>query len=404
MDDQACRSHKKMDHMMVEAFGKHWGNHSSFKVGVIDRSGHPTFTVNHFNGPVTYSSEGFLERNLDSLNPDFISLLHGSMLGTTDGTEGAGSINPFPIKLMRTPSTRRKATVKQMAMLRKDGAVKEQDREEDDAPNASSGLMPCIAGEFRAALDTLFDMLSETQSWFIFCVNPNNSQLPNQLEGWSVKGQIRSLGLTEVSKRNVNVFEVGLTPEEFCARYKDLMAKLGVVDGSAKEKVEQTRNILGLQEIDMVLGQYKVFLSQAAFHSLEDRICALDAEAGIDVHSIGDPYTPYASPGLPPDDYADTFSQEASQAHVPLVANASPFQCGEFPNDNKYEDRKPFHSDNFDNRSRLTSNWEETNSNYGSESYAPSRNMFQNARLQYLGVVITFLFELPKQCLRRSPQ
>ncbi|KAG6377243.1 hypothetical protein JVT61DRAFT_1298 [Boletus reticuloceps] len=33
----------------------------------------------------------------------------------------------------------------------------------------------------------------------------------------------------------------------------------------------------------------------------------------------------------------------------------------------------------FDNQSRLTSNQEETNSNYGSESYAPSRNMFRNA-------------------------
>ena len=30
---------------------------------------------NHFNGPVTYSSEGFLVRNLDALNPDFVSLL-----------------------------------------------------------------------------------------------------------------------------------------------------------------------------------------------------------------------------------------------------------------------------------------------------------------------------------------
>ena len=60
---------------------------------------------------------------------------------------------------------------------------------------------------------------------------------------------------------------------------------------------------------------------------------------------------------------------------------ASPFQCGEFYDD-KYinEDQKSFCSDNFDSHiSRLTSNWEETNSNYGSESYAPSRNMFQNA-------------------------
>ena len=60
------------------------------------------------------------------------------------------------------------------------------------------------------------------------------------------------------------------------------------------------------------------------------------------------------------------------------MANASPFQRGDFYDD-EYEDRKSFRSDDFDNRSRLTSNREETNSNYGSESYAPSRNMFQNA-------------------------
>ncbi|KAF8141128.1 P-loop containing nucleoside triphosphate hydrolase protein [Boletus edulis] len=371
MDDQARRSHKKTDLTMVEAFGKRWGNHSSFKVGPVDRSGSPAFTVNHFNGPVSYSSEGFLERNLDSLNPDFVSLLRGSLAG-------AGSANPFvkgltivsaqqPVKPMRTPSTRRKGTVKRMATLREDSAVEEQEREDNDAPNSSSGLTPCVAGEFRAALGTLFETLSETQSWFVFCANPNDSQLPNQLEGRSIKGQIRSLGLTEVSKRNVNVFEVGLTLDEFCTRYGEPMAKMGVMDGSAKEKVEQTGNVLGLQETDIVLGQYKVFLSQAAFHSLEDRLQRnrlrdAEAEAGLDVRSIGDPYAPYASPGLPPDDYADPYNQVSSQAHVPLVANPSPFQRGNLYKDD-YEDRKSF----------------QTNSNYGSESYAPSRNMFQNA-------------------------
>jgi hypothetical protein len=55
-----------------------------------------------------------------------------------------------------------------------------------------------------------------------------------------------------------------------------------------------------------------------------------EAEAGIDARSIGDPYAPYASPGLPPDDYADPYNQESSQAHVPLVVNTSPFQHGDF--------------------------------------------------------------------------
>ena len=39
------------------------------------------------------------------------------------------------------------------------------------------------------------------------------------------------------------------------------------VDGSAKEKVEQTSNTLGLQEIDMVLGQYKVIFRVPICHT-----------------------------------------------------------------------------------------------------------------------------------------
>ncbi|KAF9235745.1 P-loop containing nucleoside triphosphate hydrolase protein [Melanogaster broomeanus] len=347
MDDQARRSYKKTDHTMVEAFGERWGNHSSFKIGTLDHSGFPTFTVNHFSSPVAYSAEGFLDRNLDALNPDFVSLLRVSSTNVSDGAEGAGSINHFvkgiflgkaiatqahpknedtivsaqqTIKPMRAPSTRRKGTIKRMPMLREDSAVEEQERDEEDPPN-----------------------------------------LPNQLEGRSVKGQVRSLGLPEIAKRNVNVFEVGMTPDEFCGRYKELIGKIDVADGSAREKVERTREMLGLKEFELVLGQYKVFLSQAAFHSLEDHIRSLDveeqkqnrlrdteAEAGVDVRTR------------------------------PLVSNASPFQRADLYDD-EYDERKSFRSDDFDARSRLTSNRDESNSNYGTESYAPSRNMFQNA-------------------------
>ena len=277
MDDQARRAPKKTDQSMVEAFHKRWGNHSSFKTGPIDRSGFPTFTVNHYNGPVTYSSEGFLERNLDAVNPDFVSLLRGA----TDALEGSGSINPFVkglfstkaiatqahprneetivsaqqvVKPMRAPSMRRKNTVRRMATV-KEGADAEEPREEDDT---HVGGTPCVAGEFRAALDTLFETLDETQAWHVFCVNSNDSQLPNQLEGRSVKGQVRSIGLTEIARRCVNVFEVGMTPEEFCDRYKEALDDANVEDGDPKDRVESAAMAFGLGEADAVLGQHKV--------------------------------------------------------------------------------------------------------------------------------------------------
>ncbi|KIK78104.1 hypothetical protein PAXRUDRAFT_774698, partial [Paxillus rubicundulus Ve08.2h10] len=79
MDDQVCQSHKKMDHTMVEAFGKCWGNHLLFKVGTI-----------------MDCSRGFLEQSPDTLNPNFVFLLphKASSHGSYDG-EGTGSINPL---------------------------------------------------------------------------------------------------------------------------------------------------------------------------------------------------------------------------------------------------------------------------------------------------------------------
>jgi myosin heavy subunit len=66
-----------------------------------------------------------------------------------------------------------------------------------------------------SALDTLFETIEETQSLYVSCVNPNDSQLPNQFEGRSVKGQVKAVGMTEMARRCVNVFEVGVTWRNF---------------------------------------------------------------------------------------------------------------------------------------------------------------------------------------------
>lgn len=72
--------------------------------------------------------------------------------------------------------------------------------------------------------------------------------------------------------------------------------------------------------------------------------------------------------------YTDNYN--TSNQALPLVANASPFQRAEMYDD--YDERKSLQSEEFDNRSRFTSQRDDSDSHYGSESYAPSRNMFQN--------------------------
>lgn len=290
MDDQARRMPKKTDHTMVEAMGKRWGSHSSFKVGQMDRSGFPTFTINHYNGPVTYSAEGFLEKDTDALNPDFVSLLRGAA-GEFDedrqqvhhvaGTE-AGSNNPFvrglfsakaiatqahprheetivsaqqSMKPMRQPSTKRKMSVRRKPTASMEPTIKE---DEELADEVTHGVR-CVAGEFKAALDTLFDTMDDTNAWYIFCIAPNDAQLPNQVEGRMVKAQVRNIGLPEMARRAGTVFEVSMSPSEFLDRYKDQLALLNVaVDGGEKDRVELARQSLGLDEKEVVVGAHKV--------------------------------------------------------------------------------------------------------------------------------------------------
>ena len=95
----------------------------------------------------------------------------------------------------------------------------------------------------------------------MFCITPNDSQLPNQLERRSVKGQVRSLGLAEIVKRCVTMFEVNMTLEEFQNRCRSLLTMLGIHEGTAREQVEQVRTALGLLEKDVVLGLNQVRIS-----------------------------------------------------------------------------------------------------------------------------------------------
>lgn len=75
----------------------------------------------------------------------------------------------------------------------------------------------------------------------------------------------------EVMKINVTIFEAlaGLTPDEFCTWYKKLLVQINIMHGLMKEKVKhwQMKSLLGLREVDMVIGNYKVNL-QSFCHGL----------------------------------------------------------------------------------------------------------------------------------------
>ncbi|KAJ7031236.1 hypothetical protein C8F04DRAFT_1364155 [Mycena alexandri] len=106
----------------------------------------------------------------------------------------------------------------------------------------------------------------------------------------------------------------------------------------------------------------------------------LDADLadGGRANAYADPYAPYTSPGLEGVEYPwggeGSYNGHGSTAALPLVANASPFQRADM-----YDDKGRHgggHGGRMHSRLMLATDERETASNFGSESYAPSRNMF----------------------------
>jgi chitin synthase len=397
-DEQAKR--KRTDQSLLDQMNKRYMGHASFQAGNVDRNGSASFTVQHYGGPVSYSIESFVERNANETSADILRLLRGTSTGTSNVPDHLGSNNPFirslfssrsiatqahprndntivaaqqPVRPMRTPSVRRK----QRSKL---SAVAEEEDDEVGGGNETEVAgthLQCVAGQHWAALQTLFSSFDQAQPWYTFCLRPNDSQLPAQMETRSVKAQIRSMGLTEIALRLRDDYEVRMTHEEFVERYHDEFAERAIGDqGTAADRMRDLKRVSQLSDTQMAVGSRRVFLSHAAFHRFEDRLREQDGEPARPQLNPRDRADPFA-PGQRSDEYSggepmfDYHGGNDSAAALPLVLNAQPVPL-DSRSDIDDDTRGGFAP------SQATSPWGDAQSNVGSESYAPSRNMFRD--------------------------
>lgn len=412
IDDQARRKNKD-DNTMLDAMARRWGNNSNFGSKPsderLDRPG--TFTCSHFAGPVTYSVEGFLESNRDVVSPDFVTLFAGNVSEKRAASTPHGSTNSFIRQLfastsltttshpqsentivaaqqlqrpMRAPSTRRKN--------RHDVPTEKAGADDDAANDTGKKDMSSksVVAEFDSSLVTLFETLADTKSWFVWCLKTNETQISNQFDARLVKQQIKFLNFAPLARRLKDEWLVSLETNDWWERYKACgpigteFIRIGLINDWS-EKVTEVRKLMGWNEADLCLGKFKVFMGDAAFRELEDRLRAADSDeqrryqekaavqgmAGLDVS--GDPYAfgGAHSPGY----YQTGFAGNSSEIGLPLVSNAAghPGQGGQ---GGYYDDDRKTVMTDTEGGYGSPMNDAESKSFNGTDRYAPSRNMF----------------------------
>ena len=196
-DDQVLFP-KSTDTTLVNKFYETCSTHNRFFAGGKERAANQ-FVIKHFAGPVTYSSEGFLEKNHDVVRQDMAQLL--------------------------TSST--KNLVRQLHdffRIDESGAI---DADESSASTSAklsrksmrSAKIYTLCGEFRKQLEELMENINNTSPHYIRCLKPNSSNVRDVFESDLVVHQLRCGGVLEAVRVTRAGFPNRFSFEDFSIRY-----------------------------------------------------------------------------------------------------------------------------------------------------------------------------------------
>uniref|UniRef100_A0A3Q4HB86 Unconventional myosin-VIIa-like n=1 Tax=Neolamprologus brichardi TaxID=32507 RepID=A0A3Q4HB86_NEOBR len=144
------------------------------------------FGIEHFAGKVFYDSQGFLEKNRDTLSSDLIKMLEKSTN-----------------KLLKQ--------------------VFCNDLKSTSGIPDGKKRVPTLSGQFRQSLDSLMKTLTACQPYFIRCIKPNDFKKPMLFDRELCMRQLRYSGMMETIRIRKAGYPVRYTFDEFLTRYRVLL-------------------------------------------------------------------------------------------------------------------------------------------------------------------------------------
>jgi len=162
------------------------------------RFGRSAFTVCHYALDVTYESDGFIEKNRDTVPDEQMEVLRATS-------------NSFLLEVLDTA----------IAVREKDSAGAAQ--KAIAAPGRRVGVAvnrkPTLGGIFKSSLIELMTTINSTDAHYIRCIKPNESKESWKFEGPMVLGQLRACGVLETVRISTAGYPTRWTYEEFAMRY-----------------------------------------------------------------------------------------------------------------------------------------------------------------------------------------
>lgn len=162
------------------------------------RFGKSSFTVCHYAIDVTYESDGFIDKNRDTVPDEHLAVLRASS-------------NRFLRFVLDAASA-----VREKDIASATSAVK-------PTPGRRIGVAvnrkPTLGGIFRSSLIELMNTINNTDVHYIRCIKPNEGKEAWKFEGPMVLSQLRACGVLETVRISTAGYPTRWTYEEFAMRY-----------------------------------------------------------------------------------------------------------------------------------------------------------------------------------------
>ena len=210
------------------------------------RFGKSAFTICHYANDVKYESDGFIEKNRDTV-PDE----HMEMLRLTT--------NSFLGEVLEAAAT----------VLEKDLAAASSAKAAA-APGRRMGVAatrkPTLGGIFKSSLVELMQTINSTEVHYIRCIKPNESKAAWSFEGPMVLSQLRACGVLETVRISCAGYPTRWTYEDFAVKYYMLIPSQSWTSEVRKMADLILKKALG-QSSERGLDKYQLGLTKIFFRA-----------------------------------------------------------------------------------------------------------------------------------------
>ncbi|XP_019577042.2 unconventional myosin-Vb isoform X2 [Rhinolophus sinicus] len=248
--DEECKVPKGTDQNWAQ---KLYDRHSSSQHFQKPRMSNTAFIVVHFADKVEYLSDGFLEKNRDTVYEEQINILKASKFPLVadlfhDDKDSAPA-----------PTTSGKGSSSKINIRSARPQMKASNKEHKKT----------VGHQFRTSLHLLMDTLNATTPHYVRCIKPNDEKLPFHFDPKRAVQQLRACGVLETIRISAAGYPSRWTYHDFFNRYRVLVKKRELANTDKKAICKSVLENLIKDPDKFQFGRTKIFFRAGQVAYLE---------------------------------------------------------------------------------------------------------------------------------------